>query len=192
MMLDKEPRKAASPLAPVKRSPSNRRRNYLISVLVAVSAIAYFSSQQHRTTARSSTDRASESETLQGQRSAADNSRSTAATSVRNTALPPSSSAKEPLEAGNLEAGNTEKAANPDNVADSGVVASTANLPQDLQKQLETAPVELPPDLKAQLNAPPPELPEDIKQALKIPPRKVSIEEVNNPLGLKQGDSSDH
>ena len=54
-------------------------------------------------------------------------------------------------------------------------------LPDDLKRQLNAPPPELPADLKAQLNAPPRELPEDIKRALQIPPRVVTIDEVNNP-----------
>lgn len=59
--------------------------------------------------------------------------------------------------------------------------APPPELPEDLKRQLESPPPQLPDDLKAQLEAPPPELPEDIKRALATPPRVVSIEEVNTP-----------
>lgn len=59
--------------------------------------------------------------------------------------------------------------------------APPPELPEDLKRQLNAPPPELPADLKAQLNAPPRELPEDIKRALAIPPRIVTLDEVNNP-----------
>ncbi len=63
--------------------------------------------------------------------------------------------------------------------------AQPPELPEDLKRQLNSPPPELPDDLKAQLKAPPPELPDDIKRAMQIPPRLVTIDEVNNPQHLK-------
>lgn len=58
-------------------------------------------------------------------------------------------------------------------------------LPPELEKQLNAPKPELPADLKAQLDAPPPELPEDMKRALMTAPRIVTLDEVNNPQGVK-------
>jgi len=53
------------------------------------------------------------------------------------------------------------------------------DLPEDLKKQL-LSPAEIPEELQAQINAPRGEVPEDIKNALKQPAKQISADEVNN------------
>lgn len=155
-------------MSPAKKQRSSTT-NLVITVLVALAALAYFSSGRSA---------GNHQERPQPERSSAPTPGDAAKPAPGDSAQVASGGPGVPS-SGVV----TQPPAAPGTQADAFVKKMQANneLPDDLKRQLAAPPPELPEDLKAQLHAPPPELPEDLKQQMLIPPRTVTIDEVNHP-----------
>ena len=146
---------------------SNKRQrnsalNIVITVLVAIGAIAYFSA------GRSS-----------GRTPGAVEERQPSSEQPPKVSSAPANTSVVPPPAAPPASGAPARKTQAEEFA--AKLQASNELPEDLKRQLAAQPAELPDDLKAQLHAPPPELPDDLKQQMLIPPRTVTLDEVNHP-----------
>ncbi len=152
--------------------------NITISILVALGAIAYFSSSR---SAKPQTGESLRLNSATAPKSPTDQ-RAVAPAPVPPAPTEPRGAPSATLgTAANQRATVTEPPKTQAEAFAATLQAANPDLPDDLKRQLAAPPPELPPDLKAQLHAPPPEIPEDLKRQMAIPPRTVTIDEVNNP-----------